>query len=294
MEVRVLRYFLAVAREENISAAAQSLNLTQPTLSRQLMDLEEELGKKLFVRGNRKMTLTQDGLFLRKRAAEIVDLVDKTQSDFQGTDELITGEVTIGGGESDAMRLLARTAVALKQAHPQVRFTLSSGNLDDLSDSLEKGLLDFCVLVEPRDLKKFDYIKLPVRDRWGVLMRKDSPLAEQETIHPKDLWDEPLLLSRQYLGKNSLAKWFRRDFGSLDIAATYNLIFNAALMVEEGLGYALTLEHLVDTSGDRPLCFRPIEPALELELYVVWQRFQIFSRAAEAFLALLRETAAEP
>ena len=289
MELRVLRYFLAVAREESISAAAEYLHLTQPTLSRQLMDLEIELGKKLFIRGGRKVTLTEDGLFLRKRANEIVELVEKTQSEFQDADRSVSGDVYIGGGESDAMRLVAHAARTLQRTHPHIHFHLFSGNAEDVEERLEKGLLDFGILVEAGDLKKYDYIKLPMTDVWGVLMRKDSSLAALDRIRPKDLWDQPLLLSQQAIGKDSLSNWFKRDYSTLNIIATYNLIYNASLMVDEGLGYAVGLDKLVNTSGDRSLCFRPLEPKLEVNLYIVWKKFQVFSRAAERFLAVLQE-----
>ncbi|MCI9466358.1 MAG: LysR family transcriptional regulator [Ruminiclostridium sp.] len=292
MELRVLRYFLAVAREESISAAAESLHLTQPTLSRQLMDLEAELGKTLFLRGNRKVTLTQEGAFLRKRANEILDLVEKTQAEFQTSQEALSGDVYVGGGESDAMRLIARTAGALQSAHPQVRFHLYSGNAYDVGERLEKGLLDFGILMGTADLANYDYLQLPLYDSWGVLMRKDSPLAQKARVRPEDLWDQPLLLSRQALIKSSLSNWLQRDLGALNVVSTYNLLFNASLMVEEGLGYALALDKLINTSGDSPLCFRPLEPALRSELHVVWKKYQVFSKAAEAFLALLRDQAA--
>ncbi|MCI8828430.1 MAG: LysR family transcriptional regulator [Ruminiclostridium sp.] len=292
MELRVLRYFLAVAREESISAAAESLHLTQPTLSRQLMDLEAELGKTLFLRGNRKVTLTQEGAFLRKRANEILDLVEKTQAEFQTSQEALSGDVYVGGGESDAMRLIARTAGALQSAHPQLRFHLYSGNAYDVGERLEKGLLDFGILMGTADLANYDYLQLPLYDSWGVLMRKDSPLAQKARVRPEDLWDQPLLLSRQALIKSSLSNWLQRDLGALNVVSTYNLLFNASLMVEEGLGYALALDKLINTSGDSPLCFRPLEPALRSELHVVWKKYQVFSKAAEAFLALLRDQAA--
>lgn len=292
MELRILRYFLAVAREESISAAAESLHLTQPTLSRQLMDLEAELGKTLFLRGNRKVTLTQEGAFLRKRANEILDLVEKTQAEFQTSQEALSGDVYVGGGESDAMRLIARTAGALQSAHPQVRFHLYSGNAYDVGERLEKGLLDFGILMGTADLANYDYLQLPLYDSWGVLMRKDSPLAQKARVRPEDLWDQPLLLSRQALIKSSLSNWLQRDLGALNVVSTYNLLFNASLMVEEGLGYALALDKLINTSGDSPLCFRPLEPALRSELHVVWKKYQVFSKAAEAFLALLRDQAA--
>lgn len=291
MELRVLRYFLAVAQEESISGAAEYLHLTQPTLSRQLMDLEEELGKKLFIRGSRKVRLTEDGLLLRKRAGEIVELVEKTESEFWGSKETVAGDVYIGGGESDAMRLIARAARALQKSHPSVHYHLFSGNAGDVCERLDKGCLDFGILLEPVNLKRYDYMRFPCTDVWGVLMRKDSPLAALESIRAEDLLGKPLLLSRQAMGKDSLSAWFGMDYTDLNIVATYNLIYNASLMVEEGLGYAVTLDHLVNTTGDSPLCFRPLEPRLEIGLYIVWKKFQIFSKAAAKFLAALEETA---
>ncbi|WP_050698191.1 LysR family transcriptional regulator [Anaeromassilibacillus senegalensis] len=289
MELRVLRYFLAVAREESISGAADYLHLTQPTLSRQLMDLEEELGKKLFIRGNRKIVLTEDGVLLRKRANEIVELVEKTESEFRETEDVTVGDIYIGGGESDAIRLIAQTARELQIKCPLIRYHLFSGNADDVGERLDKGLLDFGIMIEPSDMKKYDYLKLPVTDVWGVLMRQDSALAQKESIRAEDLWDVPLLLSRQALGKSRVSDWLGRGYDSLHVAATYNLIFNASLMVEEGLGYALTLDKLVNTAGNSPLCFRPVEPRLESPLYIVWKKYQIFSRATERFLQMLRE-----
>lgn len=295
MELRVLRYFLAVAREESISGAAEYLHLSQPTLSRQLMDLEGELGKQLFIRGNRKVTLTDEGVLLRKRAAEIVDLVEKTESEFrEADDDAVAGDLYIGGGETQGMRLIAQTACELQALCPRIRYHLYSGNAEDVGERLDKGLLDFGVMVGPGDLKKYDYIKLPAADAWGVLMRKDSPLAACPAIRPQQLWDQPLLTSRQSMAKNSLSNWLRRDYTALNIVATYNLLFNAALMVQEGLGYALCLDKLANTGAESALCFRPLEPRLEVDLYVVWKKYQIFSKAAEKFLAVLREKAERP
>ena len=289
----MLRYFLAVAQEESISGAAEYLHLTQPTLSRQLMDLENELGKKLFIRGSRKVSLTEDGVLLRKRASEIVELVEKTESEFWGTEETVAGDIYIGGGESEAMRLIARAARELQCAFPNIHYHLFSGNANDVCERLDRGCLDFGILLEPGDLKRYDYIQLPVTDVWGVLMRKDSPLAEKEALRPEDLRDKPLLLSRQSIGRDGLSAWFGQEYASLNVAATYNLIYNASLMVEEGLGYALALDRLVNTTGDSQLCFRPLEPRLEVRLYVVWKKFQIFSKAAAKFLAVLQEKAAK-
>ncbi len=291
MELRVLRYFLAVAQEESISGAAEYLHLTQPTLSRQLMELEEELGKKLFIRGSRKVRLTEDGLLLRKRAGEIMELVEKTESEFWGSKEAVAGDIYIGGGESDAMRLIARTASTLQRRHPNVHYHLFSGNAGDVCEKLDKGCLDFGILLEPGNLKRYDHLRLPYTDVWGVLMRKDSHLASLPAVRAEDLLGEPLLLSRQAMGRDSLSSWFGVDYTSLNVTATYNLIYNASLMVEEGLGCAVTLDRLVNTTGDSPLCFRPLEPRLEISLYVVWKKFQIFSKAAAKFLETLEEEA---
>lgn len=288
MEVRVLRYFLAVAREESITGAAESIHVTQPTLSKQLIELEEELGKKLFIRGNRKITLTEEGMFLRKRAQEIIDLVDKTQSDFNETNEVIGGDIYIGGGETDAMRLIAKTVKKLQDDYPHIRYHLFSGNADEVTERLDKGLLDFGVLIEPADMKKYDYLKLPVTDTWGILMKKDSPLAAYDSIKPEELWNIPLLCSRQSLVRNEISGWLGADFEKLNVVATYNLIYNASLMVEEGVGYALCLDKLVNTTGDSILCFKPLEPKLQANLDIVWKKYQVFSKATEKFLERLQ------
>ncbi|MCC0672010.1 LysR family transcriptional regulator [Clostridioides sp. ES-S-0145-01] len=288
MELRVLRYFLAVAKEESITSAAQSLNVTQPTLSKQLMELEDELGKKLFLRGNRKITLTEDGLFLRKRAQEIIDLTDKTTSDFNNDCDDIRGNVYIGGGETDAMRFIAKTAKELKKEYPHIRYHLFSGNADDVTERLDKGLLDFGILIEPANMEKYDYIKLPVNDVWGLLMKKDCELAQKKTVCPDDLKEIPILTSRQTLVQNVISGWSGQDFQAFNIVATYNLVYNASLMVDEGVGYALCLDKLINTTGNSKLCFRPLEPRLEAHLNIVWKKYQVFSKATKMFLSKLQ------
>lgn len=293
MDIRVLRYFLAVAREESISGAAEYLHLSQPTLSRQLSDLEEEIGKPLFIRGSRRITLTEHGSLLRKRASEIVDLMEKTTSELTAAEEAVAGDIYIGGGESNALRALGLAAQRFREANPQVRFHLFSGNAVDVGDRLDKGLLDFGIMMGPRDLKKYDRVKLSGVNVWGVLMPSGHPLSEKEVIHPEELWDIPLLVSQQMVQTSRFAQWFHRDYESLNIAATYNLIFNASLMVEAGLGCALTYEGLVNTAG-RNLCFRPVAPRLEDELYLVWKKYQVFSKPSQRFLETLRQTLTEP
>ena len=288
MELQVLQYFLAVAREQNISAAAQSLHLTQPTLSRQLKELEEELGKQLMVRGSRKIVLTEEGMLLRKRAEEILDLVGRTEKEIAQSDDTVSGDIYIGTGETDGMRQIARTAKQLQEHSPGIHFHIVSGDAVDVCERLDKGLLDFGVLLGDIDKIKYHYLELPMKDTWGILMRRDSPLAQQERILPQDLWDKPLILSRQVDNKSGLYRWLGREPEQLHTVATYNLIYNASLMVDEGMGYAFTLDKLVNTRGSQ-LCFRTLEPKLELGMYLVWKKSQIFSKAAELFLERLRE-----
>ena len=288
MDLRVLRYFLAVAREESISAAAQSLHLTQPTLSRQLKELEEELGKQLLIRGNRRITLTEEGMLLRKRAEEILDLVRRTEKEVTQSDDLVGGEVYIGTGETDGMRQIARTANQIQREHPGIQFHIVSGDAMDVCERLDKGLLDFGILLGDFDRIKYHYMELPMQDVWGVLMQRSSPLAGKETVTPQDLWDKPLILSRQMGNKSGLYRWLQKEPAELHTVATYNLIYNASLMVDEGMGYAFTLDKLVNTRGSN-LCFRPLEPRMELGMCLVWKKYQVFSKAAELFLSRLRQ-----
>lgn len=293
MELRVLRYFLTVAREESITGAADFLHITQPTLSRQLMDLEEELGKKLLIRGNRKITLTSEGRLLRKRAEEIIELVDKTADEFNSMEENLGGDIYVGGGETDAMKHLAKIAKNLQTDYPNIRYHLYSGNADDVMERLDKGLLDFGVLIEPVDVTKYRYINMPVKDVWGVIMRKDSPLSLKNSIKIEDLLSVPLLCSIQALktklDKNEFLEWFGNDFEKLKIVTTFNLIYNATLMVEEGIGYAIGLDKIANTGADSNLCFRPLEPKLESGLVIVWKKYQVFSKAAEKFLERVQQ-----
>ena len=290
MELRVLRYFLAVAHEANITRAAEHLHVTQPTLSRQLLDLEAALGKTLFIRGKRKLVLTEEGLFLRRRAQEILELVKATEAAFNNPDETVSGEVHIGGGETQAMRLIARTACALRTACPQISLHLFSGNAEDVAERLDRGLVDFGVFIRPANLTKYDYIKLPVTDVWGLLMRRDNPLAAKTAICPGDREALPLICSRQTMVANELAGWMGDSHARLNVVATYNLLYNAALMVEEGVGCALCLDNIANTSAGSPLCFRPLSPVMEVGLDIAWKQQQVFSRAAAKFLEFLQRS----
>lgn len=289
----MLRYFLAVAREETITGAANFLHLTQPTLSRQIRDLEEELGQKLLVRGSHRVTLTPEGMLLRKRAEEIIAMVDKTESEFSSMENTISGDIYIGGGETDAIKLVAQILKELREDYQGIRYHLYSGNAEDVTERLNKGLLDFGILIQPTDISKYDYINIPAKDTWGVVMRRDSPLADRDFIMKDDLLNVPLICSRQVMRwsetGNEFAEWFGEDFDKLNIVTTYNLVYNAAIMVEAGIGYAVTLDKLVNTTKDSKLCFLPLEPKLESGLDIVWKKYQVFSSAAELFLEKLRE-----
>ncbi|QQU18721.1 LysR family transcriptional regulator [Enterococcus casseliflavus] len=289
MELKNLTTFLAVAEKETISAAAKHLHLSQPSLSRQLMDLEKELGVTLFTRGNRKITLTEDGLLFRKRAEEIVELLEKTRSEFLSPRDTIAGNVSIGAGETYVIQLLGKIIKEIQVEYPNVKFHLFSGNADEVKERLDKGLLDFGVVISPADVKKYHSLRLPAKDTWGVLMRKDSPLAVKEVITPKDLWDVPLITSRQSLVSSELSKWLKKDLKKLTVVATYNLVYNASKLVEEGVGYGLTLDKLVNFAPDSPLCFRKLSPALESNLDVIWKNTQVFSKASGLFLERMKE-----
>lgn len=288
MDVRVLRYFLAVAREQTISRAAQVVHVTQPTLSRQLRELEEELGRTLFLRGKRRITLTEEGILFRQRAQEIVDLMDKTSAEFDAMEAHVGGEVWIGGGESDAMRLLMRTAHRLHASYPHISYHVFSGNGAEVGERLDRGLVDFGVFIGAMDLSKYDFIALPVKDTWGVLMRRDSPLAARQSIRPEDLAGLPLIGSRQVMVRNEISGWMGDGYDALNMVGSYNLLYNASLMVEEGMGYALCLDRIIRLPESGPLCFRPLEPRLEVGLSVGWKKYQVFSRAAAKFLECLQ------
>ena len=290
MELRVLRYFLAVAREQSISAAAEALHLSQPTLSTQLKAMEDELGKQLFIRrgkGARKVVLTEEGMLLRKRAEEILALVQKTEMEIQVSGSSIVGNVYIGAGETDIVRLFARAAKAIQRKYPDIHYHLSSGNAEYVLESLDKGLIDFGLLYGVLDRSKYEAITLPTADAFGVLMRKDAPIAEKPVITPEDLWDKPLIVSQQEERDGwPVATWMRQDIAKLNIVATYNLIFNASLMVDEGLGYAICFDKLINTTGST-LCFRPLDPPIYATAHIVWKKYQVFSKAPAKFLEQL-------
>ena len=288
MEIRVLRYFLAIAREGSITNAANFLHVTQPTLSRQIKDLEDELGKKLFVRGSHNMSLTREGIIFYKRAEKIISMVDKTEAEFKTMEDSIAGDIYIGGGETEAIKLIAEVISELRENYPNIHYHLYSGNAFDVTERIDCGLLDFGILIQPADISKYDYIHIPAKDTWGVVMRKDSHLAEKKFVTKYDLLKLPLICSRQAVSDsstgNEFADWFGRDFKKLDIVTTFNLIYNAAIMVEAGIGYAITIDKIANTTVGSNLCFRPLEPKLNSDLDIIWKKHQVFSSAAELFL----------
>ena len=289
MDIRVLQYFLAVAREESISKAAETLHMTQPPLSRQLKVLERELGKQLFIRGSKKITLTEDGMLLRKRAEELVDLMEKTKAELTSSNENINGEIYIGCGETESISFLAQAAKKLQKNHPLIRYHIYSGDAERVLEKLNKGLIDFGLLVNPADLSDYDYLHLPMKDVWGVLMRKDSPLADKKEITAEDLWDKPLILSHQTSTNSEMSFWLKTDMSKLNIAATYDLVYNAAQFAKNGLGYVIALDRLINTTGDSELCFRSLFPALQAKLCIVWKKYQVLSRASNVFLQQLQQ-----
>ena len=285
MDIRTMQYYLAVVREGTISAAAQALHVAQPSLSRQMKELEEELGVSLFVRGNRKITLTEEGMVRRKRAEEMVRLMQMTEEEISQIKNHISGSVRIGAGESWSFHYLSRAAASIAAEHPDIRFHITSGDTQDLMDELNNGLIDFAVIFTNVDHTLYQSIKLPAEDSFGLLMPKDCPLAEKSEIRLSDLRGLPVIISRgavsHYAGSEELS--------SLNIVATYNLVYNASLLVEDGLGYAICFDKLINTTGDSPLCMRPIVPAMKSTGYLIWKKYHVFSPAVQMFIDRVRE-----
>jgi len=286
LEIRVLRYFLAVAQEGSVTRAARALHLTQPTLSRQIRELEEELGQTLFSRGGRELSLTREGLLLRQRAEEIVGLAEITEKEFRSLGEkTVSGDLSLGCGESKALSFVTDALKVLQDEHPLIIPHFFSGNGEIVMDRLDKGLLDFAVLMGAENTERYSSLPLPNHDTWGLLMDKDDPMAQKKAITAEDLLDIPLILSSQSLSRDELSGWLGFPMSRLHIAATYTLLFNGSLMVRSGLGYALCFDHIAPSGKDSPFAFRPLTSPLSL----VWKKHQILSAPAEAFLAKIRE-----
>lgn len=290
MEIRVLRYFLTVVREEGINRAAEVLHITQPTLSRQLQQLEEEVGVKLFHRGARKITLTNEGILLRRRAEEILALVDRTEKELIEQDELVEGTVSIGSGELQAVQALPPIIESFRRKYPLVKYDLVTGNADYVREQMEKGLLDIGILLEPVDMTKFEFIRLPKKERWVVLMRVDDPLAAKDGITAADLQPLPLILPRRANVQSELSGWFGDAYQDLQILFTSNFPTNAAIMVEGGLGYALVVEGSVPFWDRERIAVRPLSPLLTATSVFAWKRQQPFSLATTKFIEHMKQS----
>ena len=288
MEFRVLEYFLAIAREGSFSKAAKQLHITQPTLSRQISDLEKEIGKVLFIRGKKQVSLTEDGVFLFNRAKEIVSLKDKTLIEFSKNDDNVYGDVYIGGGESLGMSLIARTIKLTQDKYPNIRFHLFSGNAESVVEKLEKGLIDFGILINSCVTDKYEHIKLGVCDQLGVLMRKDDVLANKNTISISDITNKPLIVSAQESLENIAKNNYEFNELTKKAICTYNLLYNASLLVREKVGYCICIDNIINTKGS-DLIFKPLEPRIDVKLILVYKKYNIFSKAASIFLDLLKQ-----
>lgn len=284
MEIRVLRYFLTVVREESITKASEVLHITQPTLSRQLAQMEEEIGVKLFNRGTRKITLTDEGILLRRRAEEILSLVDKTEQELLEREEQIEGKITIGCGEIQAVQMLPELFSSFNEKYPNVTFDIFTATADLVKEQMDKGLIDVGLLLEPIDIEKYDFIRLPIKENWVVLMKPDDPLCRKESVTPKDLADLPLILPRRMRIQNELASWFGDNYKNLDIRFTSNLSTNGAIMVSEGLAYSVVIEGAVPFWDSKKIAYRPLSPALTATSVLAWKRQQPFSPAATKFI----------
>ncbi len=288
MELRVLNYFLTVAREGGLTGASEVLHVTQPTMSRQIQELEEELGQRLFIRTTRSMVLTPEGMLLRKRAEEILEMAEKTKAEFSAMGSAVAGDVFIGSGETFALKQVTDLMTEIREDHPDIHFQIYSGNAEDVLERLEKGLLDFGVLVEPVDVSRYNSLCLPAKDTWGLILRRDHPLAERETIRREDLAGVPLIVSRQTAGaqsrNNDYLAWFGGSYDALNIVGGYSLMYNGALMVKSGIGCAVGLNGIVNTTETSDLCFRSFDPPLEAGIVVIWKKYQVFSKPAELLL----------
>ncbi len=285
MDIRVLKYFVAIVQSESIIDASSALHITQPTLSRQIMELEKELNTKLFVRGkrNKKIVLTDDGKLLYNRACDLIELFNKVELEFILDKSCFLGDIHIGCGETQVISYAAKTIVVLSKKYPNIKYHLHSGNGEDVSERLRKGLLDFGFFIEPFDKGEYNFIELPKKDIWGLLVKGSSNLAKKDFIEARDLLDIPLISSRQFLVKNLISGWLGYDYDKLNIVGTYNLLYNASILVEEGFGNALCLGGVVNTNG-RNLCFIPLKPELKVGVILAWKKNTSLSKCARVFL----------
>lgn len=285
MEIRLLRYFLAVAREGNITRAAETLHISQPALSKQIIELEEELGQPLFIRGSRRVTLTEYGRLLEQRAREILDIVQRTRDEFAGPREALTGDLRIGAGEGRSVEPVARVMARLHRVYPEVMLHLFTGITGDVISKLDQGLLDFGAINAAANHQAYNYLRLPVEDSWGVLMRRDDPLSREEAVTVSQILQLPLIVSRHTLLRNELSGWLGRSMQELHIAATCDMPRNASLLVREGAGYLLAYQLPM---ADDALCFKPLDPPFSSTSHLVWKKNEPLTPAAAAFLRMMQ------
>lgn len=289
MEIRTLRYFLAIAREENMTHAAEILHVTQPTLSKQIHSLEQELGKQLFIRHSFRIELTEAGHLLRKRAEDLITMADKIKDEFTGLDDLTGGDIYFGLAESCQIRHLAGEIQRFKNLYPGLRYHISSGDTEQVTEKLDKGLLDFSVLAETPDSSKYNFLTFPQPDIWGLVMPSDHPLAQKPHIQASDLVGLPLFCSEQGW-RNDISAWCGSLLDQLHLEGSFRLSFNASLFVKEGLGFLLTFDNLIDTSPQSGLTFRPLHPLLETPIYLIWRKHQVFTPIAKRLLSHLQSS----
>ena len=283
MDIRVLKYFLEMARESSMTRAAEKLCVSQPTMSKQLKDLEKELGVKLFTRSNYSIKLTEAGIILKERAEDIVSLVDKTLNEFKNLEDFNSGDIFVGAAESDAVKYFAEVVKDLQEKYPKICCNIYSGNREDVCEKVDKGLLDFAIILNFVDVTKYNYLKVPAHDIWGILMKKNDPLAKKKELKSSDLIKLPLITSRQWLNQD-FTQWFGSNSKKINVVATYNLAFNASIMVKAGIGYALILDKIIDTSKSSELTFRPLKNTPKVEMFIIWRKHQTFSHVAKLLL----------
>ena len=288
MEIRTLRYFLAVAREENMTRASEYLHVSQPTLSKQVQALEDELGKKLFIRHSFRIELTEEGMLLRKRAEDLVSMADRIAGEFAALDDVTGGDVYFGLAESYQIRWLARQIKQFKEVYPGLRYHISSGDTEQVTEKLDKGVLDFAVLAEEPDTAKYHYLTFPQADVWGLVLPQEHPLAKKQSITADDLVNLPLFCSEQGWQKD-IPHWAGNRMDALHLEGSFRLSYNASLFVKEGLGFLLTFDRLIDTGPGSGLVFRPLAPKLETKMYLIWRKYQVFNPIAERLLASLKK-----
>lgn len=284
MEFKALKYFLTAAREGSITKAANRLGLTQPNLSRQINMLERDIGKKLFIRSNYKIKLTSDGVLLKKRAEEIMDMVDKTREDFKSSDSIIAGDIYIGAAETETISSIAKIIKGMRKDFPNIMYHIHSGNYGDITEKLDKGLIDFGILIEPADLSLYDYIDIPTNEVWGILARRDSKIAKKKFVEKKDLINLPIIIPTTIVKNkshnNKFLQWFDDDIEKLNTVLTINLVYSSIFMVKEGIGHPLTINNI----NTENICFIPLKPKVKPRINIVWKKNQIFSPASKIFL----------